>query len=276
MSVGQFWGRETIKPLTKYSTTQVSLEAGTQCLVGGLGVVTDSNLLASVSTTGLGGLDTGTVAASTLYYVYLVVNSSGVAGLVLSLSSSYPTGFICYKLIGSILTDATSTVAVVSKKNLSQTGTEEWHFTQLGNNMINLNDEIEFALSGSMTVIKNGASSDYVALGNTSNTIYSLDDSGNSRTKFIATKTCKAFLFFSTPVFNAGYTAVIYKNGAMYQRGSIVYTSQGNSTASTEMPLVSGDFITFGVPGNLVYTSTTVPTEVTILTIDYAVTCSDF
>jgi hypothetical protein len=70
--------------------------------------VTVSNLV-----NGINGLDTGTVAASTLYSLYLVGDSSlnNDPGVVLSLSASQPllpVGYDMYRKIGYLRTDGTS------------------------------------------------------------------------------------------------------------------------------------------------------------------------
>ncbi len=62
---------------------------------------------------GLNGLDTGTVAASTLYSLYLVGDSTqnNAAGAVLSLSATQPllpVGYDMYRKIGYLRTDGTS------------------------------------------------------------------------------------------------------------------------------------------------------------------------
>jgi hypothetical protein len=54
---------------------------------------------------GPGGLDTGTVAANTMYHIYALA-SNGIA----SLSSSAPTGQTSYRRIGAIRTDASSDI----------------------------------------------------------------------------------------------------------------------------------------------------------------------
>lgn len=60
--------------------------------------------------TGVSGLDTGAIANSTAYYVYLVADLDAVKppSVTFSTSSSAPAGVTNYRLIGRILTDATS------------------------------------------------------------------------------------------------------------------------------------------------------------------------
>jgi hypothetical protein len=77
--------------------------------------VTDITLSAATTlnaaVNGINGLDTGTFAASTWYYVYLIGDSTltNDPGVILSLSASTPTlpsGYDVYRLIGMELTDS--------------------------------------------------------------------------------------------------------------------------------------------------------------------------
>jgi hypothetical protein len=62
--------------------------------------------------TGVGGLDTGTIAANTWYHVYLIKRpDTGVVDVTFSLSASapaLPTNYTLYRRIGSLLTNASS------------------------------------------------------------------------------------------------------------------------------------------------------------------------
>jgi hypothetical protein len=99
---------EKIGTLTKTSSTQVQL-AGTSIvkLGGQQRSLVSPTLLTSVS--GIGGLDTGVVAASSFYYVYAVYNGS-TTGLIASQSAVSPSGFTRYKKVGAFLTDSSSFV----------------------------------------------------------------------------------------------------------------------------------------------------------------------
>lgn len=103
--------QETIGTLTLSSTTQVALVGRSVVKLGGLFKILNSPSL-SISTTGIGGLDTGAVAASTLYYVYAVSNGTS-DGIVASLSNQSPTGFTRYKKVGAFVTDGSSVVGKV-------------------------------------------------------------------------------------------------------------------------------------------------------------------
>lgn len=100
---------EKIGTLTKVSSTQVQLTGSSVLKLGGQQrVLTNPTLLTSVS--GLGGIDTGVVAASSRYYVYAVFNGA-IAGLVASLSAISPTGFTRYKKVGAFFMSAVTTIS---------------------------------------------------------------------------------------------------------------------------------------------------------------------
>lgn len=107
---------ENLPPIVKASTTQITLASTylgqpTVARIGGQ-FYRLSALTLNTGTSGIGGLDTGSIANNTLYYVYLVVNGSNVPGLVMSTSSSAPTGFTRYKYIGKTKTFFGSTSLV--------------------------------------------------------------------------------------------------------------------------------------------------------------------
>jgi hypothetical protein len=58
---------------------------------------------------GAGGLDTGSIAASTFYYVYTIVDSNSIK-LIASISPTSPTGFTQYKKVGAFYTDTSSNI----------------------------------------------------------------------------------------------------------------------------------------------------------------------
>ena len=76
-------------------------------------IVVDAAISASNVVSGAGGLDTGTVAASTLYYVHVIGDSTGYnspTGL-LSLSKTAPVipgGYDMFRRVGAVSTDGTS------------------------------------------------------------------------------------------------------------------------------------------------------------------------
>lgn len=103
----RFIGLESLALLIKFSTTVARLPAS-RITIGGQQYVNASNADCSVSTTGIGGLDTGTVLANRLYYVFAVPNGT-TYGLVASLTST-PTGYSQYKLVGRLVTNGSSQI----------------------------------------------------------------------------------------------------------------------------------------------------------------------
>lgn len=67
------------------------------------------SLTLNTAISGAGGLDTGTIAASTFYYVYTVIDGNTVK-LIASTSATSPTGFTQYKKVGAFYTDLSSDI----------------------------------------------------------------------------------------------------------------------------------------------------------------------
>ena len=67
------------------------------------------SLTLGTAISGPGGIDTGSVAASTFYYVYTIVHSNSIK-LIASISSTSPTGFTQYKKVGAFVTDSSSNI----------------------------------------------------------------------------------------------------------------------------------------------------------------------
>lgn len=107
--MGQYFGYDKLTKLIKLGNTQVSLPSGSYIRVGGQARALNTTLTVTTSTSGAGGIDTGSVAASTFYYVYAVLNSTVVA-LVASTSASAPTGFSSYRKVGAFYTDGSSNI----------------------------------------------------------------------------------------------------------------------------------------------------------------------
>jgi hypothetical protein len=103
------FAKTILTDLEKVNATQISLPLGSRLVVGGHLINQKTQLLLNTGTTGLGGLDSGVIAASTFYYVYLVV-SSGTVGLVTSTSKIKPSGFNAYKKVGAFYTDGSGDV----------------------------------------------------------------------------------------------------------------------------------------------------------------------
>lgn len=99
--LGQFHGQEILKTPIKTGATTIALPAGSIMRVGGKGVnLASTALICNTSVVGLGGLDVGSLAASSLYYLYVVISGINV-GLVASLSEIAPVGFLSSRVIGA-------------------------------------------------------------------------------------------------------------------------------------------------------------------------------
>lgn len=105
--IGQFFGQEIIKKLTRIGNASVQFQAGSKLRLGGLGAILKTVLNLSTGVSGLGGIDIGSISAGKYYYVYAVISGSTV-GLVASLSSIAPTGFLAYRKIGAFNTEQLS------------------------------------------------------------------------------------------------------------------------------------------------------------------------
>lgn len=113
--MGQILRQDNISKLVVASSTTITMPAtylGTTCLatIGGQQYKFTTTLTLNTASSGAGGLDTGSLAANTLYYVYLVV-SSGALALCASTSgpSVGPSGFSGrFKYIGKFRTSATA------------------------------------------------------------------------------------------------------------------------------------------------------------------------
>lgn len=75
--------------------------------------VTSVNLTISNTASGANGLDTGSVAADTWYYIWVIAKADGTTAGLLSVSTTIatitlPTGYLYGRLIGALYTDGTS------------------------------------------------------------------------------------------------------------------------------------------------------------------------
>lgn len=101
--------KEKYGTVSKASNTQVQL---TDSLVKVNGSFRRTGTLTLNTST---GLDTGSITASTLYYLYVVI-VGGIPVLRASLSEQKPTGFNSYIKIGAFCTDSSINVARVFSK----------------------------------------------------------------------------------------------------------------------------------------------------------------
>lgn len=104
----------TIQNSATTPNTQFTVSAGS-CLDSTkvYQISTDSTITVNAASNGLNGLDTGSLAASTVYYILAVGDpvSAQPTGFVISLSYSAPTlpfGYSVFNFIGCITTDASS------------------------------------------------------------------------------------------------------------------------------------------------------------------------
>lgn len=84
--------------------------------------VTGVSLTINSATVGANGLDTGTLAASTFYYVFVINNGTTTAGL-LSLSATAPTlpsGYTYFARVGAIYTDSSANKYPLSFKQFGR------------------------------------------------------------------------------------------------------------------------------------------------------------
>lgn len=110
--MGQILRNQIVGLLQRTSPSIVSL-APSVLNIGGQQYSTSTNLLMDITTSGFGGLDTGSVATSTTYHLYAVVNGGGAVGLVTSLNlplAGGPVGFSSSKYLWSIHTDTSSLI----------------------------------------------------------------------------------------------------------------------------------------------------------------------
>lgn len=109
--------------------TKVDVTADSVVLFDGTGTLEARavNLVPDLTVSGLNGLDTGTGAANSWYYVWVISNGS-TTGSLFSLSSSSPTmpgGYTFRKLVGAVRTDGTSNLL-----KFMQTGSDVFYVAE--------------------------------------------------------------------------------------------------------------------------------------------------
>lgn len=100
---------EKITNFVKISNNQAQLLAGAVVKVGARFFKLSSALTFDRTVTGLGGLDSGVIANSTFYYVY-VVQSGGVPYLVASTNEQAPDGYTVHRKVGAFYTGTTGLI----------------------------------------------------------------------------------------------------------------------------------------------------------------------
>lgn len=104
-----------LKLSNNVATPNTKLDVATGSIMNSTGVyqmISTSALTINAAANGLNGLDTGSLAASTLYYVYLIADpvDQNTMGAMISASATplMPFGYSAYALIGYVRTDASS------------------------------------------------------------------------------------------------------------------------------------------------------------------------
>lgn len=111
--ITQFFGQEYFKGVTGVGTT-FSLLSGSRFKLAGKGAFLSSNLNCNLASSGLNGLDVGSIQNYKEYYIYAVI-SGGTLGLVASLSNNSPSGFSVYRKVGVAITGASGTIVASFK-----------------------------------------------------------------------------------------------------------------------------------------------------------------
>ena len=91
------------------SASQVVIKSGSKVgMDDGSEVVTvSSNITVDITSNGVNGLDTGSEASDTWYYIWLIYNGSTAAGLLStsSISPTMPSGYTKKRLVGAVRND---------------------------------------------------------------------------------------------------------------------------------------------------------------------------
>jgi len=182
---------ENIAPLVRASSTTITMASTylgmpVRISVGGQQYkATGTITLNTAASPGINALDTGSLVANTLYYIY-AVQSSGVLGLVASTTASTtgPTGFTAWKEIGRFRTDvgAANVNTVVNRlisagpgQIINTKSTGPWQsftpiWTTLGTlsanagNWRQIDDSMEFEFSATQSGATSGAGTLLIAV----------------------------------------------------------------------------------------------------------------
>jgi hypothetical protein len=117
--MGKFYKAEVKTELFKVSVNVARLPSGSFLKIGGQAYEV-GQLDLDMSTTGVGGLDTGTKQALSFYNVFVIIDSGNPA-LVASLSNA-PTGYTSFNQIGRLRTNASSDIIGASTKDVGAVG----------------------------------------------------------------------------------------------------------------------------------------------------------
>jgi len=112
--------------------------------------------------------------------------------------------------------------------------TQEYRLTQAGNAMTDRTAEAEFNL-GTASITNTGDS-----------IIYASDDSGSTRTKFIANRKCIVNINYAAHLVTTNRNLAISKNGTITEIGSENFSANRMSSVAGSLELAAGEYFTVG------------------------------
>jgi hypothetical protein len=130
-------------------------------------------------------------------------------------------------------------VNVASFVSIPQVESQTIKVSQVASAFTNRNVEAEYNLA-TATVTKTGHS-----------LIQEVDDSTNTRTKFVALKSCRVNVSWRAPAVAVGTALTIYKNGATYQFGPNLTTANYTTVAVANIDMVAGDYFSVGTEADM-------------------------
>lgn len=107
-----------VYPATAHPTYQVTITYDEFFI--GWKKATSGSFTVDITASGALGLDTGSEASSTWYYIWMIMKLDGTLSALLSVSSTSPTlpsGYIYKKIIGAVRNDGSSNFIVFQQKN---------------------------------------------------------------------------------------------------------------------------------------------------------------
>lgn len=112
------------------SNNLIDINLGNYLNQSGIGTANAATII-NFAVNGINGLDTGAIAASTIYYIFVIADSSNknVPGALASLSASAPTlpfGYDSIRLIGCCKTDGSSHILVYYASGSAEVKYFQW------------------------------------------------------------------------------------------------------------------------------------------------------
>lgn len=229
--------RENLGTLSKIGNTIVQLSASTLTL-GARQYSNTSNITADLTVSGIGGLDSGSAAASTLYYIYAVENLDALA-LILSTSANGPSGYNNFKELGKIFTDN----SIIFDDPVAVGGEffQRLIIGQSTNALLSTNGEHRYNLATAV-MIKKGTGL-FTLVDNP------VDNSGRTEAKVLVQK-AKVSMNSQGPA-NVNTGRLFAKNGTGIIMGNTWGSGSGNHSAAnlTNDSAILNDFYTVGTSG---------------------------